>query len=173
MMPCDEKMDEIWELLAKTNAPKLDNIEEVREYTAAITKLIYDYKMIGLIYGLYTADVEYHKQSGIEMHTPDEIARQITEFTAEFPNLTAEIQNIIVHQESPEFYKVWRRCLLRGNNLRFSPQGPATGKSLGEHCLNLTMFYLRKINGEWKITFEVNSDCESLISEAKRGEAEA
>ena len=37
--------------------------DDVREYITCLTKLIYDYKMIGLIYEYYTENIEYHKQN--------------------------------------------------------------------------------------------------------------
>ena len=162
-MLCDNKMDEIWRLSDLVSDPQLETAEDVRAYIRALTALIYDYKMVGLIYDVYAEDVEYHKQSGIRLHSPDDIARQVTELTAVFPDLRAQIDHIIVSDQGPDFFKVFRRLRFQGTCTGFSPYGPATGKSLGDRCLNLTMMYLKRIEGQWKIVFEVNSDSEDLL----------
>lgn len=162
-MTCDRKMDDIWRMEPIVTSPSLESAEDVRTFIRCLTTLIYDYKMVGLIYQLYDENVEYHKQSGIRLFSPDEIARQITDFTAAFPNLHAEIDNIIVYRESEVSWKVFRRIRFQGNNTAPTSFGPATGKSLGDRCFNLTMLYLRQVQGQWKIVFEANSDSESLL----------
>lgn len=171
-MVCDEKMDEIWRLSDTVEHPRLETAEDVREFIRCLTALIYDYKMVGLIYGVYAEDVEYHKQSGIRLFSPDEIVKQVTDFTAAFPDLHAEIENIIVYQQAPDFFKVFRRLRYQGTNLGFSPHGPATGKSLGERCYNLTMMHVKLVQGQWKIVFEVNSDSENLLRQTQTADAE-
>ncbi len=88
------------------------------------------------------------------------------------PVLETEIDHIIVYQAAPDFWKVYRRMRLKGTNLGFSPYGPATGKSLGERCLNLTMLYLKQVDGQWKIPFAVNSDSEHLLQMTQTTEEE-
>ena len=175
-MLCDKKMDEIWSLSDQVYHPKLETAEDVRSYIRALTALIYDYKMIGVIYDVYAEDVVYHKQSGIRLHSPDEIACQVTDLTAAFPDLRAQVDHIIVSPQGPDFFKVFRRMRLQGTCTGFSQYGPATHKSLGDRCLNLTMMHLKQIDGQWKIVFEVNSDSENLIrrtltADEKEGQA--
>ena len=171
-MKSDEKMDAIWRMSDVVYSPTLDTPDQVREFITCLTKLIYDYKMVGLVYDFYPEEVEYHKQSGIRYSHPDEIAIQINELEAAFPDLHTEIDHIIVYRAAPDCWKVFRRMRLKGTNLGFSPNGPATGKPLGERCLNLSMLYLKQVDGAWKIPFEVNSDSESLLRQVQTGGAE-
>lgn len=171
-MKCDIKMDEIWRLSDMVQQPVLETPDQVRTFVTALTKLIYDYKMVGVIYDIFTEEVEYHKQSGIRFNSPDEIAIHVNELEAAFPDLETEIDHIIVYQAAPDFWKVYRRMRLKGTNLGFSPYGPATGKSLGERCLNLTMLYLKQVDGQWKIPFAVNSDSEHLLQMTQTTEEE-
>ena len=168
-MKCDPKMDAIWQMSDVVASPRLDTPDQVREYVTCLTKLIYDYKMVGLIYDCCAEDVEYHKQSGIRFSHPDQIAIQINELEAAFPDLHTEIDHIIVYRAGPDCWKVFRRMRLMGTSLGFTPYGPATGKTLGDRCLNLTMLYLKQVEGTWKITFAVNSDSERLIREVQTG----
>lgn len=171
-MRCDEKMDEIWTLSDLVSAPELETLEDVRAYIRSLTTLIYDYKMVGLIYEAYAEDVEYHKQSGIRLYGPDDIAKNVTELTAVFPDLHAEIDNIIVYRQGPDFFKVFRRVRYQGTCTGFSPYGPATGKSLGDCCFNLTMIHLKRVRERWKIVFEVNADSEELLRQVQTTEEE-
>lgn len=166
-MKSDEKIDEIKRLTELVNDPKLENVEDVRQFVRDLTSLIWDYKIIGEVYQLYSQKVEYYKQNRIELHTADEVAKQILGFTAEFPDLRADIEHIIVYKVSDDFYKVFRRLRYKGTNLGFSKWGPATGRSLEDKCLNLSLFHLKRIDGRWQIPFEVNSDSEAWIREVE------
>ena len=49
-MKSDEKMDAIWHMSDVVYSPTLDTPDQVREFITCLTKLIYDYKMVGLVY---------------------------------------------------------------------------------------------------------------------------
>lgn len=158
-----EKMAVIDRLSAAVYQAAPTNESEMREFIRALTSLVYDYKMLGIIYDFYDENITYYKQSGIELHGIEEIVRNVNELLAAFPDLEAQVDHIIVSKQSEDFYKIFRRVRYFGHNLGFSPHGPATGKSLGNRCLNLTMMHLKRIGGTWKIVFEVNSDSEALL----------
>lgn len=167
VMQADKKTDMILHLMNEVSHPDLQNKDDVRQFVVNFTKLIWDYKIIGEVYHLYNSDIEYHKQDWIELHSPQEIAHQILDFTAAFPDLTTDIEHIIVYKVNDNFYKVFRRLRYKGTNLGFSSHGPATKKDLGEKCLNLSLFHLKRIDQTWIITFEVNSDSANWISEVE------
>lgn len=162
-MICDVYIDEIDRLTDMVYSAQMRDKEEVRAFIRNLTRLVYDYKMIGMLYDFYLEDVAYHKQSRISFSGSDEVVGQVLGFAAAFPDLRADIENIIVHKESETFYKVFRRLRYRGTNTGFSKFGPATGKSLGDNCLNLSLLHLKRVDGAWKIVFEVNSDSEDWL----------
>lgn len=167
MLRSDEKADEIRRLSAAVDNPDLRSVDDVRQFVRDFTSLIWDYKVIGEIYRLYPEHVEYHKQNRRELHTADEVAKQVLEFTAAFPDLRADVEHVIVYKVSDDFYKVFRRLRYKGTNLGFSPCGAATGRDLGDRCLNLSLFHLKRVDGSWRIPFEVNSDSEAWIREVE------
>lgn len=162
-MICDIYMDRIDEMSQMVYNAQMKDKDEVRRFVRNLTSLVYDYKMIGLIYDFYLENVEYHKQSRISFSCSDDLVQQIISFTAAFPDLRADIENLIVYKVSDDFYKIFRRLRYRGTNTGFSQYGPPTGKSLGDNALNLSLFHLKKVEGSWKIVFEVNSDSEDWI----------
>lgn len=103
-------------------------------------------KVIGEIYRLYPAEVDYYKQNRIELHTADEVAKEVLELTAAFPDLRADVEHVIVYKVDDGFYKVFRRLRYRGTNLGFSRCGPPTHRSLGDGCLNLSLFHLKLVD---------------------------
>ena len=139
--------------------------DDVREFITTLTKLIYDYKMIGLIYDYYTENIEYHKQNKQVFLNIEDVVRSVADLCAAFPNLRTNIENIIVYKQDEDFYKVSRRLHYWGNNYGVSKYGPPTGKSLANNCLNMSMIYLQRIDGAWKITFEINNDSEAWLEE--------
>lgn len=166
-----EKSEEIKRLCALVDSLKLESKEEVKKLIESLTKLVYDYKMTGKMYDFYARNVEYQKQNKIYFSNIEEVVAQTAAFCAAFPDLETEIENIIVDQPEPEFFKVSRRMLFRGTNLGYSRFGPPTGKSLGGSCRNLTMMYLKKTNHEWKITFEISNDCEEWMRDVMNAPA--
>lgn len=163
MMVADIKMDRIDALSKAVYGAQMKDKEEVRQFIRDLTELIYDCKMIGMAYDFYAEDVVHHKQSRTSYYSSDEVVQSIIAFTAAFPDLTADIENVIVYKVDDGFYKIFRRLRYHGTNLGYSKFGPPTGKSLGDGCLNLAVIHLKKVNGAWKIVFEVNSDSEDLL----------
>lgn len=169
MLNSDRNSDEIQRLQTAVDNPVLTTCDDVRQFVRDFTSLIWDYKIVGEVYRLYPSEIEYHKQNRKDLHTSDEIAREVLDFTAAFPDLRADIEHIIVYKVDDTFYKVFRRLRYRGTNSGFSRYGPPTHRSLGDGCLNLSLFHLKCMDGTWTIPFEVNSDSEAWIREVEGG----
>ncbi len=146
---------------------ELNTNEDVRQFICNITRLIYDYKMIGRIYDFYDANVEYHKQNKVVFDNIEDVVRSVADLTAAFPNLRTNIENVIVYKVSDDFYKVSKRLHYWGNNYGASKYGPPTGKSLANNCLSMSLIHLKRVDGCWKITFEINSDSEAWLEEVQ------
>ncbi|MFQ7473309.1 MAG: ester cyclase [Anaerovoracaceae bacterium] len=166
-MKSDVYMDAIEKLCDDVYNNPMKDVEDARQYVKDITALIYDYKMLGMIYDFYAEDAEVIKQNCEKLIGPDAFFKNVSPFLAAFPDLTADVENIIVNKENDESFKVFRRLRYKGTNTGISKYGKATGKSLENKCLNLTLMYIKKINGKWKITFAVDSDSEDCIRDAQ------
>ncbi len=166
-MNADEKIDAIRKLNKAIDEADIKDKEDVREYVKNITSIIWDYKIIGKVYEIYPENVDYYKENCIEFHTNDDVAKQILGFTSEFPDVIADIEHIIVYKVNDDFYKVFRRLRYKGTNTGYTKYGAPTGRSLEDKCLNLSLFHLKRIDGEWKIPFEVNSDSAGWIREVE------
>lgn len=164
---------EIKRLEKELDTLDIKNNDDVRAFLTLLTKLVYDYKMIGKLYEYYAPDVEYHKQNKVVFKNIEDVVRNVAEFCAAFPNLRTNIEHIIVYKQDDGFYKASKRLHYWGNNYGVSKYGPPTGKSLANNCLSMSLLYLKKIDGKWKITFEINSDSEEWLEEVQTGAAAA
>lgn len=158
---------EIQKLNARVDHAELRTNDDARQFISDITKLIYDYKMIGRIYDFYAEDVEYHKQNKVIFTNVEDVVRNVAEFSAAFPNLRTNIENIIVYKVDDDFFKVSKRLHYWGNNYGTSKFGPPTGKSLANNCLSMSLIHLKRVDGAWKITFEINSDSELWLQKVQ------
>lgn len=161
----DMYADEIRRLVHLVDNARMKTNDEVREFIAALTKLIYDYKMLGKIYDFYPENLEYYKQNKVVFTNVEEVVREVSQFLAAFPNLTTSIENIIIYKVKDDFYKISRRLFYMGNNYGYSKFGPPTGRSLEKNCLNQSLLHLKKTANEWKITLEINNDSELWLEE--------
>lgn len=159
--------DEIKRLNGLVDHAEFHSNDDVREFFANLTKLIYDYKMIGKIYDFYAENVEYHKQNKMLFNGVEDVVKDVAQFEAAFPNLSTNIENIIVYKENEDFYKVSKRLHYWGNNYGASKYGPPTGKSLADNCLSMSLIHFKRIEGQWKITFEINNDSEAWLREVQ------
>ena len=159
--------DEIKRLVAEVDSADFQTNDDVRDFIYNLTKLVYDYKMIGKIYDFYSKDVEYHKQNKVLFHDIEDVVRDVAAFEAAFPNLKTNIESIIVYKVDNDFYKVSKRLHYWGNNYGIGKYGVATGKSLANNCMSMSIIHLKRIKGEWKITFEINNDSELWLEEVQ------
>jgi hypothetical protein len=160
-------MDKVEELCKAVYNNPMSDVEDARRYVKDLTALIYDYKMLGMIYDFYAEDSEVIKQNCEKLVGPNDFFMNVSSFTAAFPDLVADVENVIVNKIDDESFKVYRRLRYKGTNTGLSKYGPATGKSLEDKCLNLTLMYIKKIDEQWKITFAVDSDSEDWIRDVQ------
>lgn len=148
--------DEIKDCSQKIKDIELREKADVVEFVKSYTTMTYDYQMVGCIYDYYKEDVEVLKENRIRLKGIDELVHDRQILLAAFPDLKTKIENIIVSGDEEKGYKVFRRMRYEGTNTGYSPYGPPTGKELGDKCLGLSMFYLNKLDGKWKITYEMD-----------------
>ncbi len=166
-MISDIYIDRIDELCDAVDQCSFSNVEEVRQFIKDLTVLVYDYKMVGKLYDFYLEDIECHKQNRKRLQGVEALVQNVLDICAEFPDLKANVENVIVSKVDNDFYKVFRRLRYRGTNLGYSKNGAPTGKSLGDKCLNLSLLHIKRVNGRFQIVFEVNADSEGWINEVQ------
>ncbi len=164
-MICNTYADDIKKLRKSVESNSLNTVEEVRSFIKDYTKLVYDYKMIGLIYDYYDENILYRKENRVNITGVENLVIDILELLAMFPDMEVELEQVIVSGSAKEGFKVWRRMRYRGTNKNHTKYGPATNKELGDGCLGLSMMFINKVDGSWKITEEHNSISITYIRE--------
>lgn len=172
MMLCNKYSDDIKALRRRIEANTFSDKEAVRSFIKDYTKLIYDYKMIGLIYDYYDKNIIYRKENRIKIIGVENLVVDLLELLATFPDMTVDLESVIVSGDADSGYKVWRRMRYHGTNTNYSKFGPPTGKKLGDGCLGLSMMFINKVDGSWKVTEEHNPISYSYIRETCTVETE-
>lgn len=155
-MLADICADKIKELLQAIKNIDLKEKSDVKQFVRDYTTLIYDYQMVGLIYDYYKEDVEVLKENRVRLKGVEAVVKDRQVLLAAFPDLKTKIENIIVSGNAQDGWKIFRRMRYKGTNNGYSEFGPPTGKKMGNNCLGLSMFYMRKLNNRWKITHEMD-----------------
>ena len=156
MLRADILHDEIMELCDSIKDVELKNRDDVESFVRAFTKLTYDHCMFGLMHDYYQYEVEVLRENALRLRGVEEVIADRQSLLAAYPNLKTRIDRVIVAPDGKGGYKVFRRMYLSGTNSGPSAKGPATGEELGDNSLALSMFYLSKIDGAWKITYEMD-----------------
>lgn len=162
-MKCNVFADEIKALRKRIGSNSFNNKEDVREFIKDYTKLIYDHKMIGLLYDYYDENIIYRKENRITIIGVEAVVVDILELLSMFPDMAVDLEEIIISGDSDKGYKVWRRIRYRGTNLNHTKYGPPSNKELGDGCIGLSMMFINKVNNSWKITEEHNTISSSYI----------
>ena len=162
-MLTDMHADKIKELSATLKSLTMKDRDEVELFIRNFKALVFDYKMIGLLYDYYTEDICVIRENRETLDGIDALIKDTTELLGAFPDMTVNMESIIINGSEKEGYKAFCRTRYQGTNLGHSPYGPPTGKSLGNGCMGLSMFNMKKIDGQWKIYDEMNMISMELI----------
>lgn len=129
-------------------------------YLKAYWEFIYNHKMFGSVYDIYADDVEVHRENGFILRDIPAVEHEVMRLCAAFPDLKIEIPAIFAAPDGENSYKVWMRYYFTGKNTGPSIYGPASGLELQkEKALNISSFHVKKMDGEWLITFETTGLC--------------
>ncbi len=156
MLKADILHDEIMDLCAKVENVELNNRDDVEAFVRAYTKLTYDHCMFGMMHDYYIYDVEVLRENALRLRGVEQVIADRQALLAAYPNLKTDVQKVIVAPDNKGGWRVFRRMYLTGTNTGPSRKGPATGEELGENSLALSMFYLSLIDGQWRITYEMD-----------------
>lgn len=156
MLKADIYHDEIIKLCDTIEGLELNTRDDVETFVRCFTSLTYDYCMFGLMYDYYVADCEVLRENAVRLRGAEEIIRDRQALLAAFPDLKTRIERVIVSPDANGGWRVFRRMYYTGTNTGPNQYGPATGRELGDKNLALSMFYLSKIDGKWRITYEMD-----------------
>ncbi len=156
MLRADMLHDEIMDLCRAIENVDLVNRDDVEAFVRAYTKLTYDHCMFGLMHDYYLYDCEVLRENALRLRGVEEIIADRQALLAAYPDLKTNVEQVIVAPDTKGGFKVFRRMYISGTNTGPSRFGPATGEALGDRSLALTMFYLSKIDGQWRITYEMD-----------------
>ncbi len=156
MLKADILHDEIMELCGSIENLELNNRDEVEAFVRAFTKLTYDHCMFGLMHDYYLHDVEVLRENALRLRGVEAVIADRQALLAAYPDLKTDVQKVIVSPDGKGGYRVFRRMYLSGTNTGPSSKGMATGEELGDNSLALSMFYLSKVDEQWRITYEMD-----------------
>jgi len=156
----DRFSDDIKDLEAKIAALEIHNEADVKVFFKHYTSLVWNYKMPGYLLDYYAEDIKIQTANWAFIHGAQGMMTYALDFMAAFPDLTVNLDDIIVRGDNENGYKVFRRLYFDGSNIGVNKYGKSTGKSLDGDCLCLSMIDFKEVEGEWLITAEkfINSE---------------
>lgn len=138
--------------------------EDAIAYADALTKLIWNHNLLGLVYEYYDESVVYKCANGIKITRRDAIVEKFLSIQAPFPDLRVHISESFASGDEATGFVVYQRSYCEGTNLGASLYGPATGNVLNEkNSMGQTVYILKKMQDKWKICSEFSLRSQSTI----------
>ena len=154
-MVCFELSRELHEQEKAVRGIQIADADSLCNYLKGVWEFIYNHKMFGCVYDIYSDDIELYRENGFVLHSIEEVEHETMNLCAAFPDLQVHIADIFAVPSREEEYRVWMRYYFTGTNKAYSIYGAPTGQKLeGEKAINLSDFHVRKIDGEWLIVLE-------------------
>ncbi len=128
---------------------------EAIAYADALTRMIWNHNLLGLVPVYYDAHAEYKCANGRKVHGPDEIAREFLSMQAAFPDMRVHITESFANGDAEQGFTVYQRSWCEGTNTGTSRFGPPTGNVLNEtNSMGQTVYLFQKIQGRWLVSRE-------------------
>lgn len=135
----------------------LNTPEEVSRLFKEYTLLVWDYKLIGLIYEFYNDNVIIHVENGNSITGVQQVLSDTLSFTAAVPDNESWFIDIFAEGDPDNGYYFMQSTRCVGTSLGYSSLGKPTGRSLsegGRDAIGLCECRVQKVDGRWKITEE-------------------
>ena len=124
-------------------------------YADALTRLVWNHNLLGLVYEYYDESVVYKGANGARITNLNEIVGQFLAMQAAFPDLRVFITESFASGDEAAGFTVYQRSYCEGTNRGVSMYGPATGNTLNaKNSMGQTVYGLRKAGGRWKVGSE-------------------
>ena len=147
----------------------LQNIEDAVRYGDALTRIIWNHNMLGLIYQYYDEDVVYKGSEGKKIVGPDGVVHEFLAMQAAFPDMRVHITESFARAEDDGTFAVYQRSYAVGTNTGISKFGPPTGNKLDEsNSMGQTVYRFQKFGDMWKVIAEFSLRSEPTIEKLLR-----
>lgn len=149
---CFERADALHAKDRAIRGIQVTDAESLCRYLKGFWELIYNHKMFGYVYDIYADTIEVFRENGMVLRGIPEVEHDVMCLCGAFPDLRVDIADVFAVPDGEDSYKVWMRYYFTGTNKGPSIYGPPTGGRLeGGKALNMSAFYVRKLDGEWLI----------------------
>lgn len=154
-MVCFERADALHAHEKMVREIEVTDSNSLCAYLKGFWELIYNYKMFGCVYDIYADGIQAIHANGFTFSSIADVEFEIMKLCATFPDLRVNIADIFAVPDDQSSYRVWMRYYFTGKNSSHSMYGAPTGLCMeGEKALNLSVFHVQNIDGEWLITLE-------------------
>ena len=159
-MVCFELSRELHEQEKVVRGIQIADADSLCNYLKGFWEFIYNHKMFGCVYDIYSDDIEVRRENGFVLRGIPAVEHAVMRLCSAFPDLKAEVATIFASSQGENRYQVWMRYYFSGTNTGPSIYGPPTGLKLEkEKALNISSFHVEKIDGEWLIAHETTGLC--------------
>jgi hypothetical protein len=151
----NKKKAEVNRLKKIVNNPDFKTPTDVEQFFIAYTHLIWDHKMIGMIYDYYVDDIVLHAEDGQDVVGVEAVVKNTTIKLNALPDYQTTFSEIFAIGNEENGYRFVQVTTGRGTSLGPSSFGPATGKTFApDNIMNMCECLVKKNNGKWKIVEE-------------------
>ena len=129
--------------------------EDAIEFGEALTKIIWNHQMLGLVYEFYDKKIQYKGYACKKITTVDDVVLEFLAMQAAFPDLKVHITESFASGDETNGFKVYQRSYCEGTNNGTSKFGPATGNKLNEsNSFGQTLYIFKKQQNKWRVVTE-------------------
>lgn len=145
--------------------------EEAVQFADALTKIIWNHNMLGLVHEYYDDNVTYKGAYGKKIIGPDGVVMEFLAMQAAFPDMRIYITDAFARVEDDGVFAVYQRSYAVGTNTGTSKYGPPTGNKLDEsNSMGQTVYQLKKVKQKWKVIAEFSLRSEPTIEKLLKNE---
>ena len=153
-MICYQRADALHAHEEKLRAIQVQDADSLCAYLKGFWEFIFNHKMFGCVYDIYADNIEVTTANGVVYQGIQAVKQELLNLSAAFPDLQVRIEEIFAMPKG-DSYEVWMRYYFEGTNSAYSVYGAPTGLRMeGDKGLNLSLFYVEKIEDEWLIVGE-------------------
>ena len=169
MLP-EKRQEEFRKLREIVENPDFKTAQDVEIFFTALTKYIWEHKMIGKIYDFYTDDIIIYKENDENLNGVEFEFQYTKEFISAFPDLKVTFLCMMAEKTGEEEFKFVQVTHLDATSTGPTSAGPATGKKLNySNQLDICECLLKKVNGQWRIVGEWVVDSKKRVDSVLKG----
>ena len=134
------------------------------EFADALTRIIWNHSMLGLIYDYYDENILLKVSNGRKITNLDDVVMEFLGMQAAFPDMRVYIVESFASEDGNGEFTVYQRSYCEGTNTGASQYGMPTGNKLNENnSMGQTVYKLKKVQNKWKVVTEYTMRSQSTI----------